>query len=311
MAKYIIQNKANLIEVNTRIGQLLESNNPFSVIRIGNMEGYFLDCFNRQTMPKEEFFYWLSLTSGVHPVNIQYLIDVWAPHNYSAMYNSDLLGFVDISGDIKSNLDFNNRYCKDKFTFYGVDDILALDPGYLVNEGLVNVDCPNPWTANLKGKKVLVVSAFKDTIEHQWNNIDNVWGDKRDKLAPYDLVGVIRAPFHPQMDSRQFPGCDTWDMTLQYMKDRIDEYEYDVLFVSAAAWAPSLADHAKRKGKVGITICGTLQLYYGIIGARWAGNNPSYTEWPKMFNKHWMYPFDNDLPQNKDLFNRFERAYWK
>jgi len=311
MAQYIVKEKHNLSLINNKIGEMLDSNVPFSVIRIGNMEGYFLDCFNKQEMPLEEFFYWLSLTSGVYPHHMSYLTTTWASHNYRAMINADLLGFVDISGHIKANDDFNSKYCKDKFTFYGVDEILALDPGYLVNEGLVDVECPNPWTEKLKGKKVLVVSAFHDTINHQWKNIDKVWKNKLDKLAPYELVGVVRSPFHPQMDDRQFPGCTTWDMTLQYMKNLIDEYDYDVLLVSAAAWAPALANHAKLSDKVGLTICGTLQLYFGIIGARWAGNNPSYTEWPRMFNNDWIYPLDNDLPRNKDLFNRFERAYWK
>lgn len=308
---YNVKTKEALSSTNDKINQLFEKNDPFSVVRIGNMEGYFLDCFNKQTMPLQEFFYWLTLTSGVYPHDMHYLVNTWAEHNYQAMTNSDVLGFVDISGHVKLNEDFNNRYTKGKHTFFGEDEILVLDPGYLTNCGLVDVACENPWTKHLAGKKVLVVSNFVSTIEEQWQKIKDVWGDKSDVMANYELVGVVRSPFHPMMDDRQYPHCDTWDKTLKHMQQEMDKYDYDVALVSAAAWAPALANHAKNTGKIGLTICGTLQLYFGIIGSRWAGNNKLYTEWPKMFNEHWKWPNDDDLPRNKDTFNKFEKAYWK
>lgn len=308
---YNVKTKEALTSTNNKINELFQKGDPFSVIRIGNMEGYFLDCFNKQTMPLQEFFYWLTLTSGVYPHDMDYLVNVWAEHNYEAMLNSDVLGFVDISGHIKLNQDFNDKYAKDKPTFYGEDEILVLDPGYLTNCGLVDVSCENPWTRNLKGKKVLVVSSFVSTINEQWSKIKDVWGDKFSDMADYELAGVVRSPFHPMMDDRQYPGCDTWDKTLKAMQDEMDTYDYDVVLVSAAAWAPALANHAKKRGKIGLTICGTLQLYFGIIGSRWAGNNRLYTEWPKMFNEHWTWANEDDLPRNKDTFNKFEKAYWK
>jgi len=308
---YTIKNPDAVANINNQIIELFDSKKPFSVIRMGNMEGYFLDCFDKDTAPVDEFYYWLSLTSGVFPRDDNYLKNVWAPINRSAMINSDLLGFVDISGHIAANESFNQKYCEGKPTFYGVDDILVLDPGYLSNLEIVDLPCPTPWTEKLKGKKVLVVSAFVESIKHQWENIDKVWGENKDKIAPFELVDVIRSPFHPEMDSRSFPGCTTWDESLHYIEEQISKYEYDVLLVSAAAMAPALADFAKRQGKVGITICGTLQLYFGIVGARWAGKNPAYVDWAKMYNENWRWPSETDLPDNKELFNRFEHAYWK
>jgi len=311
MTQYIVENPQALIDTNNKICELFDSNKPFSVVRIGNMEGYFLDCYDKGERPLQEFYYWLSLTSGVFPHDDTFLKNVWAPINHEAMINSDLLGFVDISGHIKANKSFNEKYCKDKPLFYGVNEILALDPGYLVNMDIVNVPCENPWTEKLKGKRVLVVSSFVESIKYQWDYRKEIWGDKLDKILPFELVDVIRSPFHPQMDSRLLPGCESWDQVSVYLKNQIDQYEYDVLLVSAAALAPTLADHAKRQGKVGITICGTLQLYFGIIGARWAGKNQSYTSWPKMYNEYWRWPSESDLPDNKELFDKFEHAYWK
>jgi hypothetical protein len=240
------------------------------------MEGYFLETFYKGEDPLQEFIYWLTLTSGVFPHSKQFLTQVWAPINHKAMVNADILGFVDVSGSIEKNKSFNDAFCSNSYTFYGVDDILVLDPGYLVNKEIVDVTCSDPWTEKLKNKRVLVVSAFVDSIKEQWKHKEKIWGDSLEKITPFELVDVLRSPFHPQMDNRQFPGCDTWDKALQYLMNQIDTYEYDVLLVSAAAMAPALADHAKNRGKIGITICGTLQLFFGLAGARWTGNHQSY-----------------------------------
>jgi hypothetical protein len=93
---YTIKNPDAVANINNQIIELFDSKKPFSVIRMGNMEGYFLDCFDKDTAPVDEFYYWLSLTSGVFPRDDNYLKNVWAPINRSAMINSDLLGFVDI-----------------------------------------------------------------------------------------------------------------------------------------------------------------------------------------------------------------------
>jgi hypothetical protein len=308
---YNVRNKQKLNELNTKINDLFDKKDPFSVVRIGNMEGYFLETYDKGEDPLDEFFYWLTLTSGVFPHSKQYLTQTWSPINHDAMIAADILGFVDVSGTIEKNESFKNKYCKNGYTFFGVDDILVLDPGYLINKEIVDVPCPDPWTKKLKGKKVLVVSAFVESIKEQWKNKESIWGDSLEKICPFELVDVIRSPFHPQMDNRQFLGCDTWDKSLQYLMNQIDTYEYDVLLVSAAAMAPALANHAKRKGKIGITVCGTLQLFFGILGARWTGNHRSYVTWAKMFNEHWKYPLDVDRPQNEEIFNRFEKAYWK
>lgn len=307
---YNVKNKEKLDELNTRINVLFDKGDPFSVVRIGNMEGYFLEMYDKREEPLSEYLHWLSLTSGVYPVSKEYLTNVWALINHDSMRNADILGFVDIAGSIEKNNAFVNRYHKDSYTFYGVDDTLVLDPGYLIDKEIVDVSCPNPWTEKLKGKKVLVVSAFVETIKEQWKNKELIWGDSLEKICPFELVDVVRSPFHPYMDDRQFTGCDTWDKSLQYLMNQIDTYDYDVLLVSAAAMAPALADQAKRRGKVGITICGTLQLFFGILGPRWT-DVPGYSSWKKMFNEHWKFPLDIDKPKKGHVFNQFERAYWR
>lgn len=310
MVQYVVNNPENLNKLNNKIIDILNLEKPASIVRIGNMEGYFLQTLYNNGVPLEEYVYWLTLTSGVHPGNdLSYLQNIWSPINLESMKNADMLGFVDISGGIKNDYNFTQNYCTNKLSFYGVQDILVLDPGYLINRKITNVECINPWTKYLKNKNVVVITSHIKTIKTQWKNIDNIWGKDKELITPFNLVDVIRAPFHPMMDDRQYPNCNTWDETLKYLCDEMDKLDYDVVLIGAGAWAPALANHAKNTGKIGITICGVLQLFFGILGSRWT-QTPEYNAWKMLFNEHWIYPLEEDLPKNKNIFNQFEKAYW-
>ena len=287
----------NIQNYNNEINVLFDKNEPFSLVRIGAMEGFFLEYYFNNISPNEYWYYALYFAAGVYPISDDYLINIWMKETLYAMTNSDIVGFVDIPETIKNNTQFLDAHCKDKSTFFK-DDIGVLNPTTLLT-------IENPWTQKLKGKKVLVVSAFKETIISQWKTINHIWGDNVENIVPFELVDVIRSPFNPVVDSRQYENCNTWDETLDYMCNLISSYDYDVLLVGAGAYSPSLAFYAKITGKIGITLCGDIQLLFGILGDRWK----SYSEDDD--KKHWIYPLDIDLPENKQYFDQIEKAYWK
>lgn len=290
--------------INDTIIRAFDKNIPFSLIRVGNTEGYFLNTIYNGQQPITEYYNWIGTTAGLYPNTKEYIETVWYRENIQNLLNSDIVGFVDISETIKSDVNFLNSYCSNKPLFFK-EQIEVLDPGTLLDTNKIN----NPWTKQLKGKRVLVVSSHEKTILKQWDNIENIWKGKTNEICPFELVGVVRSPFNPQIDSRQYPNCGSWDQTLDYMKKLIDSYDYDVLLSGSAVFSPSLADHAKKSGKIGITICGAIQLFFGILGSRWV-NNQCFSEWRKLFNDNWIYPLEEDLPNNKSMFDSYEKAYW-
>lgn len=309
MVQYTVHNFKKLEILNKEIASLIKKGEPGSLIRVGNTEGYFLETiFNGQQF-SPELFNWLAYPAGVYPTdNINYLKNTWANINFEAIKNADILGFVDISDAIQNNQKFLNTFSSNKCTFFK-DDIMVLDPGYLTNYKVTDAECTNPWTKELKNKKVLVISSHAMSIAEQWKNITNIWGDLKNIIVPFELAGIIRAPFHPVLDNRQYPNCSTWDETLFSLCIEMDNIDYDVVLIAAGAYAPWLAHHAKLSGKIGITVCGALQLYFGILGSRWT-KAPVFEAWNKLFNEYWKYPIEDDLPQNKNIFNKFEQAYW-
>lgn len=307
-----ISNIDSLVKTNQTINTLFKEKESFSVIRVGNTEGYVLQCLDKGEMPVDQFKAFLFYTAGVFPVDYEYLSKIYAPYNFNAMNNADLLGFIDISGEIRKDNSFLSKFKNEKFYF---EDIYALDPAFLKSNTFLNVSTSDPWTLNLKGKKVLVISAFEQTIKKQWQIKEKIWGIDLNRILPFDLVGIIKSPFNPMIDNKQyllndlFSNVTGWHDCLSTMTYIMDSYDYDVALISAAAYSPALANYAKSKNKIGITVCGALQLFFGIKGPRWESG--SLSEWSTMFNEYWRYPLEEDLPSHRHIFESIESAYWK
>ena len=299
--------KLDFNETNNEISQILDSNKPASILRIDNTMGYVLHTLNKKEEPVDHIFSPESLLQGgIYPIDKDYYKQVIVPYVQNAMVSSDLLGFVDISGEIFKG-DYVNKFGTEKKMF---DSFLVMDPGALFGYSPQYEKPEVLWTEKLKDKKVLVISTHVETIKKQWDNIENIWGDRKDQIAPFKLVDVIRSPYHPWMDERQPPNCKHFLESVNYNKELIDTYDYDVLLAGCSTSAPMYVDHAKKNGKVGIQTGGVLQIFFGIIGYRWTQGE--YTPWKDMYNEHWIKPLKEDEAQNRIQHRHLETnfAYW-
>lgn len=302
----------NFLEINDLLSSKLKEGKPFSCLRIDNTAGYATDCILKGEFPLESIYNPTSLIeAGVYPNTTEYGVNVVLRDTYDVMSKCDILGFVDISNQIRNGPTLSAFGNKPMFFN---PDFYVMDPGALLgcatkNFGLIQPEIP--WTYYLKGKKVLVISTHVDSIKSQWKRIDDVWGSKKDLITPYELVDVIRSPYHPLMDNRQPPNCETWLDSVNFIKNQIDKYDYDVLLAGCTTSAPFYAQHAKEKGKIGIQTGGVIQLHFGVKGYRWT-NVPGHNEWNKIFNEHWIYPYKEDEPNNREKYLHLETnyAYW-
>lgn len=302
----------DLKSINNLICEKIKTGYPFSVLRIDNTFGYASQCLFNNTTPSPEFFNEASIAieGGINPGTFDYWQSVVYPTVENAIKNCDILGFVDLSLDIQKDISFRNKFGNMPM-YFGHENMMIMDPIGLLRGGHLIEQTLNPiWLSLLSNKKVLVISTHAESIIHQWNNIEKIWGDNLDKIVPYDLVGVIKSPYHPALDNRQYPDCNTWIDTVNYIKKEIDTYEYDVLLAGCTTSAPIYADYAKQRGKIGIQTGGALQLHYGIKGYRWA-DIEWYSPWRNYFNEYWIYPLEEDYPKNKVPSLESHFAYWK
>jgi hypothetical protein len=162
----------------------------------------------------------------------------------------------------------------------------------VVLEDLEPFFAKNPWTKALKGKKVLVVQPFAETIVAQYKKRELLFDN--DLLPEFELK-TIKAVQSIAGEKTQF---NDWFEALEYMKSQMDSIDYDICILGCGAYGFPLAAHAKRMGKKAIHLGGVTQLLFGIKGKRWE----DYIVWPYMnlFNEHWVRPGENGKPKNAE-----------
>lgn len=158
----------------------------------------------------------------------------------------------------------------------------------------------NPWTRALKGKKVLVVHPFTETIRHQHDN-HNLLFENKDVYPDYDLITLKAVQSNA---GAEVPFKD-WFEALRYMEDEISKIDFDIAIIGCGAYGLPLAAHVKRLGKKAIHLGGGSQLLFGIKGKRW--DNDGYhwldlpqldTNYSRLYNDYWVRPNMNETPKS-------------
>jgi len=159
---------------------------------------------------------------------------------------------------------------------------------------------PNPWTRALKGKKVLVIHPFADTIEQQYQKRDLLF---ENELLPEFELKTIKAVQTSAGEKSEFAD---WFEALNHMKRQIDAIDFDICIIGCGAYGFPLAAHVKRMGKKSVHLAGVTQLLFGIKGKRW--ENFIVYPYANLFNDHWVRPGQAEKPKNAQVVEG--ACYW-
>ncbi len=166
-----------------------------------------------------------------------------------------------------------------------------------------------PWSHALKGKRVLVVHPFAESIQRQYY-------DRRSEIFSniYDADDIL-----PQFELQTLKAIQTlagekdtrfkdWFEALDWMTDECSNREFDVAIIGCGAYGYPLAARIKSMGKVAIHLAGATQLMFGIIGKRWE-TEYIYSDFrKKVVNEYWIRPGQNEEITNKDSVEA--ACYW-
>ena len=162
-----------------------------------------------------------------------------------------------------------------------------------------------PWTAALENKKVLVVHPFAETIQKQYLRKELIHKDPR-VLPTFDWQTIKAIQTIGNQGDGRF---ETWFDALEFMKNEIDKMDYDVCLLGCGAYGMPLAAHVKRSGKKAVHLGGSLQLLFGIRGARWENSNYNATyNYSKLMNEFWVKPSATETPSKAQQVE--EGCYW-
>jgi hypothetical protein len=155
-----------------------------------------------------------------------------------------------------------------------------------------------PWANQLSGKRVLVISAFAESITKQHSKISQVFPSI--EFPEFELT-TIRSPI---TSGQRDKSGKSWFELLEEMKHQIRLNDFDIALIAAGAFSYPLAAYVKEVGKIGIHCGGGLQLFFGLMGNRWS-NSP---EIQRYVNGDWTRPSDDERPASA---SEIENAcYW-
>lgn len=286
---------------NALISELIRSGKPCMISRFGDAEIKALVAYleireYRASAPRQQklqyitgkFTEWndevkqgISRNAGFFPAEDKYL-DLYGATYLDAIKDVDILG---VWGLLKEDWIYHHYVPQAKLVALN-----CLEPYYF----------PEPWSQYLENKKVLVVHPFAKSIEQQYQQKRALLFPGKNILPPFELQ-TVRAV---QSNANNQTPFATWFDALAYMQEEIASKDFDLAIIGAGAYGMPLASFVKRLGKQAIHLGGSVQILFGIRGARW-DKNPRIAGF---FNEHWVRPLPEETP--RDFKSVEEGCYW-
>ena len=151
----------------------------------------------------------------------------------------------------------------------------------------------SPWTAALRGKKVLVVHPFEESIKKQYSRREKIFPGT-DILPEFELKTLKAVQTSAGGKDDRFKD---WFEALDYMYQEAIRIDFDVAIIGCGAYGMPLAAMLKKAGKKAIHLGGVTQILFGIKGKRWV---ESLIDKKIPMNDDWIYPSKDETPQKAD-----------
>lgn len=272
----------------------VEGSSPFALIRFGLFEYIlcyqYLEKINGLRYKYSEFIcQHIGLDAGLFPVEDAYM-DEYAMLILSQLNIADGLSYW---RNIPESYIFADFYKKNVF-YVNVEDLY---PFPFLHPNTLPI-----WQLALKGKRVLVVSAFAETIRKQYAKREQLWINSDEILPNFELILYKAIQTNGGLNDERFP---SWRAGLSFMTDEILQLNFDLALISCGAYGMPLALALKQNGRKVVQWGGCFQLWFGILGGRWSTDSSVQ----KYINKSWVYPSDLETPPLASQVNN--TCYWR
>ena len=297
-----------LSDTNTNdiISKAIQEKRPFSIGKVGQIEAEAVMVFHQKSTQERQIFGknqgsypqritdQIHINAGVFP-NDKHGIDAFSRLYQHAMSSCDILSvsypwlipeWGEHIGLCRGSKE-NQLSCR----------ISATEPFFV----------PDPFTKYFKDKKVLVVSPFVNSFEKQLTNRENIWGDRVNEFLPESTCwSFIKTPLSAGIVD---PIDEDWPSMIERLIRECfpegQESEWaDIVIVGCGPGGLCITQAAKERGKVGISMGGSLQILFGVRGKRWDSND----KFKNFFNEHWIRPSGEERPTKSAKVER--GCYW-
>jgi hypothetical protein len=273
-----------ILEGNKMIKDAVEKGIPYIAGKMGAVEQQVM-IYQLMNKPWDDSLRWhASNHAGITPPTDR-ILEFFSKVYMESLLNTDLLT-IWFPDNVNSNeFAISNKFCPNAEFIAGLQ---ALEPFYH----------PEPWSAALKDKKVLVIHPFEESLKEQFNKKHLLFEDKT-ILPDFEMINLKSYQTHGGGNTDM-----PWDECYNSMVDTINNTNFDVALVGCGAYGLPLCDTVKKLGKPAIHVGGGLQIMFGIKGNRW-DNMPPVS---KYYNEHWKRPYDSEKTRNHQVVEG--STYW-
>ncbi|MDU5109593.1 MAG: hypothetical protein E6248_04045 [Clostridium sp.] len=277
---YRNENILSKYEGNDLIRQLILSGEPCMIARFGAAESRCIEKWMNNKDFNQDNLENIKQLSGVFPNDSNSIAEFCEVYT-EAISDIDVLAVWGVAAE----RNIYKKHCPSAKLM----NIMSLEPFFY----------KNPWSAALRGKKLLIVNLFTETIKKQLINKDKLFEDA-EVLPDFKEVSYFKTV-------QSYGGSDEYESWLEALKSmcsEIKKIDFDVAIIGAGAYGLPLASYVKSLGKQSIQMAGATQLLFGIKGKRWEER----TEYKKLFNEYWVHPSSIETPKEKDKVEG--GSYW-
>lgn len=284
--KYNDEAILNLQDANDYIRLSLESNKPFMTGRFGDSELRSVVCYLNRRMGLSKSYpdyarIAITRNAGFFP-GTDDMIDKFAELMLNSCFYVDILA---VWFNLMEDYVYNQFGPVKQTCVY----LKSLEPFWF----------HNPWSGALKGKRVLIIHPFEETIKAQYRKREALFNNP-DVLPEFELL-TLKAVQTIGGESDQFA---TWFDALDQMYNQAMLMDFDVALIGCGAYGLPLAAKIKAAGRSAIHMGGVTQMLFGIKGGRW-DSRPDYVA---LYNEHWCRPSVTEKPK---VASQVENAcYW-
>lgn len=158
-----------------------------------------------------------------------------------------------------------------------------------------------PWSRALKGKKVLVINPFSETIKKQYKLNREKLFLNAEILPEFELLTLDSVWYSQAGKDERF---ETWFDAFNYIYEEAMRIEFDIALLGCGFFGFPLAIKLKDAGKQAIHMGSASQLLFGITGKRWEEGGGL----DKYVNQYWTKPPKTTAPKHPDKLD--EGCYW-
>ena len=273
-------------EGNAKIGLLINEGLPCMIARFGSTElsviyHYYLNEGGVRILEWPDYYKMeINKQSGFFPANNK-MLSKFSRFYIEHIKNIDILGVWYKPGeDIIVQKYLSNTY---------LTPLKALEPYYF----------DEPWSNRLKGKKILVIHPFSDTIKSQYISCHRSLFNQ--EVLPDFSLDVIKAVQSLGTSKTKY---STWFHAYDDMCNEISKKMFDVAIIGAGAYGLPLASFVKSLNKQAIHLGGATQILFGIKGKRW-DNLPAVS---RLYNNYWTRPSSEEAVDKENQLE--DGCYW-